>query len=72
MRKTAEGGYYYILQDTLMMLCIFQRIRRKLFTTLKIYTLKGVGYPQFYLGYVDADHARNNVTRRSDTGGYFE
>ena len=42
MRKTAEGGYYYILQDTLMMLCIFQRIRRKFFTTLKIYTLKKV------------------------------
>ena len=72
MRKTAEGGYYYMLQDTLMMFCIFQRIWRKLFTTLKIYTLKGVGHPQFYLGYVDADHARNNVTRRSDTGGYFE
>ena len=37
-----------------------------------LYTLKGVGHPQFYPGYVDADHARNNVTRRSDTGGYFE
>ena len=37
-----------------------------------LYTLKGVGYPQFYLGYVDADHARNYVTRRSVTGGYFE
>ena len=72
MRKTAEGGYYYIARyiDDVM---YFSKNLEKIIHYLEdLYTLKGVGYPQFYLGYVDADHARNNVTRRSVTGGYFE
>jgi hypothetical protein len=50
MRKTAEGGYEYIARYVDDVMCFSKNPEKIIHYLEEFYTMKGVGYPQFYLG----------------------
>jgi hypothetical protein len=50
LRKTAEGGYEYIARYVDDVMCFSKNPEKIIHYLEEFYTMKGVGYPQFYLG----------------------
>jgi hypothetical protein len=50
MRKTADGSYEYIARYVDDVMCFSKEPEKIIHYLEEFYTMKGVGYPQFYLG----------------------